>query len=108
MKTKDENLVNIMFLIQRQISYLLDMIIESSLAQVSNEKLVNLNPLRKNLLDIHVLVNNAIRDYQNDNHRIILPPPKKFNWQALHLSIIWGIIGGCSVYIAFKAVGVIP
>lgn len=107
MKTKDENLVNIMFLIQRQISYLLDMIIESSLTQVSNEKLVNLNPLRKNLLDIHVLVNNAIRDYQNDNHRIILPP-KKFNWHALHLSIIWGIIGGCSVYIAFNIFGILP
>ena len=108
MKTREEKLVEILFLIQKQISFLLDMLIESTLSQASHDKLVNLNPLRKNLLDVHRMSSLAIQEYAVLVVNETLLSEKKFNWKLFQVSILMGIIGGCSVFIAFKLTGIIP
>lgn len=120
MKTREEKLIEILFLVQKQLSFLLDMIVESTLSQASHDKLVNINPLRKNLLDVHRMASLAIQEYgtlvnteiavkfQDSLTTPVLSQPSKFNWKIFQVSILMGIIGGCSVFIAFKLTGIIP
>ncbi len=52
----------VLFKLQRQNTFLLDMIIEISLNQVSNNSIINLNPLRKQLLDLQTLTAKEIKE----------------------------------------------